>query len=69
MEFTTEEFSEKLGVDKDRGYGFLRFLEATGLAENLGPRKLEKQGGKGATVYRVKPDAKDKLGELMGKLG
>lgn len=68
MEFTTEEFAAKLGIDKDRCYGFIRFLEAAGLAENRGTRKVEKQKGKGPTVYWVNVDAGKRLGELLAKL-
>lgn len=63
MEYTSETFSKKLGVEKDRGYGFLRFLEAVGLVENLG-----KAHGKGPILYRVKPEAAEKLGIMIGTL-
>lgn len=69
MEYTAETFSQKLGVEKERGYGFLRFLEAAGLVENLGPAPREpKAKGKGPILYKVKPEAKDKLSEMMGTL-
>lgn len=69
MDYTAEEFSKKLGVEKDRGYGFLRFLEAAGLAETAGTKLAEgRTKGKGALLYRVKPGAAEKLKEMLGGL-
>jgi hypothetical protein len=67
--YTAETFSKALGVEKDRGYGFLRFLEALNLVENLGPAPKEpKAKGKGPIVYRVKSEAAAKLSEIMSVL-
>lgn len=68
-DYTAESFSKALGVEKDRGYGFLRFLEAVGLVENLGAAPKEpKAKGKGPIVYRVKPEAAKTLGIMLGSL-
>lgn len=68
MEFTTDTLSQALGVERAIGYGFLRFLEAKGLVENLGVRKVEKQKGKGPTYFRLKPGADQTLAHLLGPL-
>lgn len=69
METTTDEFAKRLGVEKIIGYGFLRFLEAAGVVENLGARKGDGLGkGKRPSVYKLPPDLKEKVGELMDKL-
>lgn len=65
---TTEEFAVSLGVDKQTAYGFIKFLEASGLVEKVGTRPNATGKGKGSNLYTVKPDAGDKLKVILKKV-
>lgn len=63
-EWTYEELSKALNIEKPVIAGFLAFLAASGLAERCPPRKSNKKGP-GLSVYRVKAGAADSLQALL----
>jgi predicted ArsR family transcriptional regulator len=64
-EHTAATFAQAIDVDKDAAYGFLRFLVAKGLAENLGAKQAPGKKGRGEIHYRVRADAPDAVAKLI----
>lgn len=61
---TMQEIADKLQVEKTNAYGFIKVLEAYGLAKVSGSRPSQKGGkGKPSTLYQVNLD-----GEAVLKL-
>lgn len=62
------EFAEKLQVERNIAYGFVRFLLALGLVELKGVRQSESGKGKGENVYILSEEIEKKMTKIVRQL-
>ncbi len=65
---TIQDVMTKLNVDKATAYGFLKFLEAKGVAKGNGHQKNPGVKGKGLKLYELSDSAGSDLAGFMKTL-
>jgi predicted ArsR family transcriptional regulator len=68
MKFTVQQFADKVKVDKQECYGFLRFLEARGVVKDAGTVRPPSGKGKGTKIYEITPETAPHITDMLSDL-